>query len=291
MDFEEMTGAKARHWKNKFIVTLPEVYKRRLYKKRGYCSIYEFAAKLGGVSHNVVDQTLRVFEKVKDLPEIKNKIESHGIHKVRVVSNIANEKTDKYWADNIEKMSKSALEIKARDFRNSDPGIGSIDAQSAQEQAKINLSKQPPKTSNMSSSRERFGMDLDPETILQLKLIKQKFEKEKGEKLCWNETIKMAAKKLLTEEPVRKYKQRPHKSRGVPAKQRRETLAESGGLCSIPGCNKPATEIHHIKPWSIFRSHEDLEPICKGHHELRHQSDNTIDKKFRIYKMREASCC
>jgi hypothetical protein len=75
------------------------------------------------------------------------------------------------------------------------------------------------------------------------------------------------------------------KSRHIPTKKRREALRKSKGLCSIPGCNKPATEIHHPKPWSIFRSHDDLEPICKGHHELRHQSDNTIDKKFRAYKI------
>jgi hypothetical protein len=56
-------------------------------------------------------------------------------------------------------------------------------------------------------------------------------------------------------------------------------------ICEIPGCNKPAEEIHHVKPWAIFKKHEELRALCKAHHELAHQSDTLIDKKCRKYKL------
>ena len=55
-------GFNARIWYRKFLATIPEVAKRRLYKKYGYCSIHEFAAKMAGVSHDNVDEVLRVSE-------------------------------------------------------------------------------------------------------------------------------------------------------------------------------------------------------------------------------------
>jgi hypothetical protein len=277
-------GREARKWKNKFIALLPEVYKRRLYRKKGFCSIHEFAAKIAGVSKNVVDQTLRVFEKTKDLPELQSKIEKHGIHKVRVVSNIANKETDKFWADNVEELSKGALELKVQKIRNSDPGIGTPKCENPDQQAQIDLFEQSRDTPNM-STRQRFGMDLDLETIIQFRLVKQKFEKERGEALCWDDVIKMAAEILLKEKLVREYKQKPSKSRPIPAKKRREMPK----VCEIEGCNKPAEEVHHEEPWSIFKSHKNIKAVCKGHHELEHQSDSPVDVKFRKYKM-AASC-
>ena len=43
-------GERARTWRQKFAGLLPEVYRRRLYEKKGFGSIFEFAAKLAGMS-------------------------------------------------------------------------------------------------------------------------------------------------------------------------------------------------------------------------------------------------
>ncbi len=46
----KMYGARALEWRRKFIGLLPEVERRKLYRKKGFASVFEFAAKLAGVS-------------------------------------------------------------------------------------------------------------------------------------------------------------------------------------------------------------------------------------------------
>ncbi|MFC1810719.1 HNH endonuclease signature motif containing protein [Patescibacteria group bacterium] len=293
-------GGKSLKWEKKFIALLPIVYKRRIYKKFGFCSIHEFGAKLCGLSHNVVNEALRLAEKFKDMPELLNLMNCVGVSKLRTVAGIADKSTASLWAKRVKTMSRKALETLIRDFRREQdnkitnsqkiPGDGieeNSNLQNTQPQAQtFDFDDLPElsKNQNMStpgSNRERFGMNLDPETIIQLRIMKQKFEKEQGEPLCWDETMKMVAKKLLEEAQVREYKQRESKSHNIPAKQKREMSK----ICEIDGCNKPAEEIHHVEPWVITRNHEDLKPLCGPHHELEHQSESKIDKKFRAYKM------
>jgi hypothetical protein len=47
-------GENALYYRRKFIGLLPEVYKRKLYEKKKCGSIFEFAAKLCGVSEEHV---------------------------------------------------------------------------------------------------------------------------------------------------------------------------------------------------------------------------------------------
>jgi hypothetical protein len=290
-------GAMSLEGRRKFLLFLPEVYKRRIYRKYGYCSIHEYAAKLCGLSKNMVDEAIRLSEKFKQIPDFYELIGEVGLSKLKAVAGIVDKSTSEMWSRRIKSMSRKALETMVRDVRleqenkntNSqkfpgDEKIEQLNGQNPQPQAQIFDFEIVPEllnNQNMSTPRERFGMDLDQETIIKLRLLKQRFEKDKGEKLCWDEVMKMAAERLLKEEPVREYKQRESNSRHIPAKKRREMSK----ICSVPGCNKPSQEIHHKKPWAIFRNHDELELLCKAHHELAHQSDSTIDKKFRFHKM------
>ncbi|MFH1720863.1 MAG: hypothetical protein ABH856_04620, partial [Patescibacteria group bacterium] len=79
-------GRNARMWRRKFEALLPEVEKRGLYRKHGFYSIYEFAAKLGGVGHKSVEEILRVSRKVEDKPLLRAEIEKQGYAKVRAVT-------------------------------------------------------------------------------------------------------------------------------------------------------------------------------------------------------------
>ncbi|MBI5754420.1 hypothetical protein HZA40_04730, partial [Candidatus Peregrinibacteria bacterium] len=47
-------GTRALEWRRKFIGLLPEVNKRKLYQKKGFGSIFEFAKKLAGLSEEQV---------------------------------------------------------------------------------------------------------------------------------------------------------------------------------------------------------------------------------------------
>ena len=45
-------GERARYYRGKFLGLLPEVYKRKLYEKKGFSSVFEFAFKLGELVRN-----------------------------------------------------------------------------------------------------------------------------------------------------------------------------------------------------------------------------------------------
>jgi len=254
-------GAIATKAKNEFVAMIPRIFHNKIYKNKGFGSIYECAAKLGSVSHNVVDEVLRLDEKLIDKPKLKSKIAVVGLSKVKTVANTATKETDNEWAEKVTKMTRAALEIQVRDMKKPIPG-----------------ERLPTMPEN--DSFENFTAKLDPKIILKLKILKQKM----GKGTTWNEVFEK-----LTDLPGPKPQKNPRpanpKLRQASTKQKREALAETGGKCSIPDCNKPAEEIHHKKPWAIFRKHDELEPLCKGHHELEHQSDSTIDKKFRLYKL------
>jgi len=273
MNFEIMKNPQLHGWckssgkqsldgRKKFIAALPEVYRRHLYKEYGFGSIYEYAAKLCGVSKVMVDDVIRVDEKLKEMPKLKSLIRTVGLSKVRRVANVADKETENEWAEKVQKMSKPALELHIKESR---PGPGKLIE---------------PEKPIYDKEFKDFTAKLDPKIILKLKILKQKM----GKGTTWNEVFEK-----LTDlpEPWPQKNPRPAnpKSRRASTKARREALTKTNGKCSIPDCNKPATEIHHEKPWAIFKSHKKLKALCKGHHELEHQGDNYIDKKFRAYKM------
>lgn len=53
-------GSQAKLWKQRFLGLLPEVERRQLYQTQGCASVFEFAAKLGGVSRDQVLLALRL---------------------------------------------------------------------------------------------------------------------------------------------------------------------------------------------------------------------------------------
>ena len=64
-------GTQARLWRQKFAGLLPEVNRRRLYEKHACSSIFEFAAKLCGMSEKQVRVALNLCESFKDKPILK----------------------------------------------------------------------------------------------------------------------------------------------------------------------------------------------------------------------------
>jgi hypothetical protein len=241
-------GAKARKWKNKFIALLPEVAKRGLHKTKGFESIYEFAAKVGGVAHGAVEAVLRLDKKLENKPKLKQMIEKVGVNKVRVVANL--DKKEEELIEKVQTLTKPALELFAKEVRGIRPGT----------EMKI------------------LSFHVDEEVELELRKLKGKGE-------TFNDVMKKLLANMPNEKEIRPRKTKQSKSRPAPAQKRREALAQTNGKCSIPGCNKPAEELHHPKPWAIFNKHDVLESLCKSHHELEHQSESTIDKKFRAYKL------
>lgn len=110
-------GNNAKMWKRKFEELLPEVVKRELYKKRRFITIYEFAAKISGLSYDSVDEVLRVYKQLEDKPILRSLVVEFGWSKLRIVSGIATPETDASWAEKVRVLPKSSLETFVRDFR------------------------------------------------------------------------------------------------------------------------------------------------------------------------------
>jgi len=280
-------GRETRKWKNKFVALLPEVYKRRLYKKYGYCSIREFGAKIGGVSYNVIDEALRLAEKFKEMPELLELMSEVGLSKLRIVAGIATIETSKMWAKRVRTMTRAALETLIRDLKKQPeqenenvtiqkyPGIEFRElatprnAQPQVQNALFDIGADSLKNCNM-SNRERFGMDLDPETIFQLQLLKQKFEKDQGEPLCWDDVMKMAAEKVLSVASEREKKASTKEPKTLTKKRKQEIINKQNGKCIHPNCNRPAEHVHHSDRLSVTKKHTNLVALCKSHHQLAH---------------------
>ena len=59
-------GRNAKEWLRKCALLLSEIDRREIWKKRGCGSIYEYAAKVAGMSHHAVDEALWVLRKIED---------------------------------------------------------------------------------------------------------------------------------------------------------------------------------------------------------------------------------
>jgi hypothetical protein len=247
-------GRNARDWKKKFVALLPEIAKYNLHKEHGFQSIYEYAAKVGGVGRKTVEYVFQVQKHIEDKPALKEALPKVGIHKIRTIATLATKENQQELAKKVQTMSKSALELYARE----------------QKAPKLEI----PPGGNLTLLS--FHVELKVE--LELRKLK-----EKGE--TFNDVMKKLLAMVPKEKEVKPRKVKKSKSRPAPAQKRREVLAKTNGKCSIPNCNRPAEEIHHPKPWAKHKSHDELEPLCKPHHELAHQSDSTIDKKFRADKL------
>lgn len=241
-------GREAKLWKRRFVALLPEVYRRGLYRRKGYGSIFEFAAKLGGVSKNVVEDVLNLDVKLEDKPELKKLIPKVGVNKVRIVATIAKKDDENEWVKKVKKMSKLALETHVRDMRMSDPGIGIPTA---------------PQELIFDNNYENFTVKLDPKIIQKLKYLKANMKKG----TTWNEVFIQ----LLEGKKIKKSRARNLKTK-------------SKEVCEVPGCNKPATIIHHPDRYALTKTHEKLVSFCKAHHELAHRGYIDEDSDFRALR-------
>lgn len=254
-DYCREVGTNAHKYKRMLCAAIPEVFKRGLHRKYGFGSIHEFGAKIGGLSHNTVNEAIRVNEKLKDKPKLQSLIKDVGLNKLIRVANVATKENEAQWAKDVQQLSKAALEIKVKE---SLPGQANNDQLSL---AKAKDGQFPFSTfSNMSS----FKVDLKDKTIQELRILKANMKPG----TTWDDVFKTLLKGKLSK------KQR---ARGL--------KVEAKKICEAPGCNRPATEIHHKIPWAITHKHQNLVSLCKAHHELEHQSDSTVDKKFRAYKL------
>lgn len=252
-------SSKIKKYRNQFISLLPEVAARELYLEHGMHSIYEFAAKLAGLSHDTVRKVLKLNSDLALNPILKEKFISGevGWSKLAVVAKIATPINEKSLAQKVETMSHASLELMVKEsFSLESDGAVAFDRHE--------------------ESLETFPVKLHTKTMNKLRVLKQQLEKESKHPLAWEDALNLMIQKLENSAAKTPTKSDTKKelTRYIPASKKREVLSNTQQLCAK--CNRPAEHLHHQVPYSISKNHESLTPLCKAHHDLVHHSRNNI---------------
>ncbi|MBU1018628.1 MAG: hypothetical protein ABII07_01125 [Patescibacteria group bacterium] len=251
-DLCQKYGAEALRWRRKFVFLLPEVEKRKLWKKKGYYSIYDFAARLGGVTKRIVDEVLRLDKKLEEKPLLKAQIEKQGWSKVSIAARIPVKEEEAIKM--VETLPRKTLEVYAKEVT-------------------TGCNSQPEKLPKLSFT-------VKPETELRLRKFRQELEKERKESI----TLGEALEELLNQiEQPKTRKSNPSKEgqRYITASDRRK----AGDKCAM--CKQPATEIHHPDRFATTKAHKRLVPLCHHHHQIAHaglienEQDDSKDWRLR----------
>lgn len=263
----EKYGTAARLWRQKFAGLLPEVFKRKLYIKRGCGSIFEFAAKLAGMSEAQVRLVLNLEKKFEDKPNLKSLLINGeiSVNKLVRVAAIATTENQEALAEQVKVLPKSALSTLARDEKilKSLPGQRFLqqNSENAINESELGLSEEVKK--KLLKLKQK-GIDINS---LVLELL------EKRDLEIAQEKEKLSSEIIHAE------------SRYIPVKIKNILKKEFGNKCSIQTCTKQAATIHHTQRFSISHTHNPqfLAPLCYEHHLIAH----SVDRKVFAYRRRE----
>ncbi len=245
----KLYGQNALLWRQKFIGLLPEVNKRRLYEKKGFGSIFEFAFKLAGLSEKQVRRVLNLERKFESMPVLKAALESGAVsvNKLARVASIASVDNQEELAEVVKVLPQSSLETFVRD----ENGPKSVRAHTLELNAEVQE-----KLLVLQSK----GIDVNAELMEFLARREKEIAEEK------TAIVDVGAK-----------------SRRIPMRVRRVLMKEFGTKCSMPNCLKPANEVHHTRPFAMVRSHDPhyLAPLCKEHHQIAHTINLRVQQRWR----------
>ncbi len=287
-------GQRARLWRQKFAGLLPEVYKRRLFEKKGFGSIFEFAAKLAGMSQDQVRLVLNLERRFEDKPILKNMLEQGevSVSKMAKVASIATAENQEFLATQIKLLPRAALETLVRDINHE------AIHQNALYEPK-NECKSVPGNTNSSHNCENVNqyqgqyqgqyqdaLHLNTEVRQKLFTLQQKgidinalllefLEKRELE-------IAQAKERLARKSESASFASHTGKikppSRHIPAEIKNLLKQEFGEKCSLPHCMRSARTIHHTRRFALSQNHNPyfLAPLCEEHHAIAHSIDMNI---------------
>jgi hypothetical protein len=254
-------------YRKQFLGLLPEVERRKLYLQHGMHSIYEFAAKLAGVSREVVNEVLRIHRLLNNAPILQEKLVSGEIPytKLRPIAKIVIQETEKVWLEKVETMSRPTLEVYVKEMKEQEKEhpTGSIP---------VGCGSLPWKAEK---DYEILSMKVNRRTAAKMRVLKQRFEKKLRKPLNWDETLQEILK-LAEGKMQRKTLQRNTDAtkRYIPATIRNQVLEKNQGICDAPNCNKPGIIFHHVERLALKPEHkpEKIKYLCKAHERIAHHS-------------------
>jgi len=262
-------GAAALEARRKFAGLLPEVYAREMserekggswLKKRGFLSVYEFAAKLAGLSRDQVDLVLHLEKRFEDKPVLQAALVSGEVsaNKLARVVSIATAENQNDLLGKVETLSNRALEVFVKDFKNQN---GSVEPKIDNKSLHVQTLELDEDIQNELIEMQKKGINVNQILRDFLHERKEKLEQEKSEIV--EKQLHKRNDRAVIGMPANRY---------VPIEVRRIVIKEFGNKCSAPGCLKPAENLHHENSFAIDQCHDPryLKPLCKGHHELAH---------------------
>ncbi|MFH0820757.1 MAG: hypothetical protein V1908_03200 [Candidatus Peregrinibacteria bacterium] len=250
-------GSNSKTWMRKCILLLPEIEKHRIWKKKGFASIYEYAAKLAGMTKNTVDDALRILEKISGKPNLQLVAEAKGLGAVRPVVTMATPDTEKFWARKAAAMSIHTLETYVREVKRQ----GGVDI--FRHVTEIQNKKEDGMAVNR-DERVCITMDLD-QSVAEMLL---KLKGQEGWNTLMKELLEMREEKLASEQPTAVV----NAKRYIPARIKNHVLRKTNGACAYQGCTKPYKILHHTQRFALHPEHDPqtLIPLCNGHERLAH---------------------
>lgn len=252
----------------KLLALLPQIYKQKVYEIHGYATIYEYAGKLAGLSHSVVEKALKLEDKLKDKPTLQKAIKTQGIHKVAIVANIATPENEKMFADKVENMSKPALQQFSKECR------GKI-------QTNWQIEMDVEMMTTFLKLKEKIGRNLSNKEALKI-LLNMMAKNEKSQPQA-EISKKIPGENEKAERSANVVRFAP--SRYIPIAQKREILAQTNNQCSHENCHNPAQIFHHQIRFSQTKNHTSIIPLCKIHHEFVHNGiTETMTKADELYR-------
>ena len=273
-----------------------------LFLKKGFSSIFEFSAKLCGLSNDQVRLALNLEKRLEDKPFLKKMLEEGQVsmNKLARVVSIATIQNQEALAEKVKVLTKSALETFVRDqkqgvsqdqegFKKPLFGDESLPGQTQMGEQSMVFQLAPDVVSELNSLHS-MGIDVNDFLRKAFEQRKEGIAKKKEEIVEEQQEVKPDETKGAT---VAKEQQEnfdsaagePQKSsRYIPAKIKKVLREEFGTKCSIPNCQKPAEVIHHTQRFGLTKNNDPryLAPLCHEHHEIAH----AIDLKF--HEMRKA---
>ena len=325
-------GSNIRKLLKEFSVLLLEVEKRRVYRTHGFHSIYEFAARVAGMNHATVDAIMDVGKKLEDKPILRSMIGECGWSKMRVIATIATAETQNFWAEKVKMLPKEALQTfvsEVRKQRAGDaeaisqrevPGLsavqsGSVSAVGAGQVATAGAVDQSAKIDQTAlftnsedveelipgsgntiaaSQKSNLSFKIEAQTETNLRIFKQRLEKQTGEVQDWNFVMKkllqiagehkeceatQTVKTQSREQQLSALREKIKKTlpevskRYIPAMVKKYLQLKYEGKCGFPNCKNPADIMHHVQRFVLVPNHapEKIVPLCKKHERLAHQ--------------------
>jgi len=277
-------GRQALLWRRKFIGLLPEVNRRRMFEQKGFSSIFEFAAKLCGLSAEQVSLALNLGKRFEDKPILKAMLErgEASINKLSRVVSIATAENEAELAAKVRVLPISALNVLVHDEKYAQTQVfGEVDG----------LPKPSFGSKSLYVQTANSGRSEVVVTALNFQIesdVKAELEELNSKGIDVNELLREMLKKRKEEiankkaEIAREMQVAGTNSRYIPAKIRKIIKEEHGKKCSIHTCHRPARVLHHTQRFALSQNHDPhfISPLCRDHHKIAHSIDLAFGDKM-----------